>query len=100
MQEDNGVHSGTVILLHDVPAVFKKCNTYLPSGHHNSHNRVSNTVAKKREPSKYNNTCETLFKISSKNIEKCRRKRKIGPILVLSPIFSYICQYFNLKFLA
>ena len=29
-------------------------------------------------------SCETMFKISSTNIEKCRRKSKKGPILVLS----------------
>ena len=29
-------------------------------------------------------SCEAMFKISNENIEKCRRKSKKGPILVLS----------------
>ena len=29
-------------------------------------------------------SCEAMFKISSKNIEKCRKKSKKGPILFLS----------------
>ena len=44
---------------------------------------------------------ETLFKISSKNIEKCRRKTKKGPILVLSyqdrtkigPFFDFLLHF-------
>ena len=35
-------------------------------GHHNSHNPVSNTLSKKREPSKYNNTmkaCDGLKEV-------------------------------------
>ena len=44
---------------------------------------------------------ETMFQISSKNIEKCRRKTKKGPILVLSyqdrtkigPFFDFVLHF-------
>ena len=55
-------------------------------------------------------SCEIMFKISCKNIEKCRRKTKIGPILVhhyqdrtkIGPFSDLFCnlKYFYLKFLA
>ena len=46
-------------------------------------------------------SCETMFKISSRNIEKCRRKMKQGPILVLSyhdrtkigPFFDFLLNF-------
>ena len=46
-------------------------------------------------------SCETMLKTSNKNIEKCKRKSKKGPILVLyyydrtkmGPIFDFLLNF-------
>ena len=46
-------------------------------------------------------SCATIFRISSKNIKKCRRKTKKGPMLVLSyqdmtkngPFFDFLLHF-------